>query len=971
MTKTDSARASSSLGRACASAALALALLGSALPLAAPASPLAAQEIGDSLRNAVLERLERLNRRMGDSTGLRADTSDTVATPDAPDSDSTLQALLDLPGYGVTEYWGRAAEFETASRVLTLSGAEGERARMTRDGLQLSADSALVFDESAGRLVTLGSQAIYRPREGGDDVETRRIVYDLDEGRGTALDARTKMSGGMGNWSVAGDFPSVDPVRSYGHDVMFTSCDHEEPHYHFVARELKLQPGGTLVARNVLVYFGDVGVFWLPFIAQSTEQGRRSGLLPIRFSVNDVVRTSASYSRRISNLGYYWAMSDYSDAQLGLDWWSGNYVGMTGSARYEWARQFLNGSVSYRHFWRGEQGSELAFDTQHAWEPSERTKITANAKYASSASFVRRNSFDPRELTQSIDSNAGFSRRFGVADQLTLSASRRHFLSDDRVEMTLPSARFTLNRRTLFSAPEDDARFYNNMTFGASASASRNVWDRPAQDVPADSFNLSMADREKWSGRFGADLSLGNLDIGQSVELTRDVQRDLPLGFLNPASSTLRAGVGSVADLRRPRFAATRPPVAATDFTGEELTWSTTVGYQVQLVGSTSVTPRLNLSSRAIRSDTLSVGEGGFVSAPRRLSFGAGVKSDVYGFWNGDRLRHKITPTISYDYTPRTEPTAVQSATFGERAIQPKNEIRFGLSQTFEAKADEDETADSAQARSEADASGDPRPPSRANKTMVLSLQTSAVTYDFEQAREGEHFTRGFRDNLRISHQVGSDYLRGLSVSLEHGVFDDAGLSSAAVGSRDFDFFLSNVNMSFSLDQRSALFRWLRGLAGDDRPDAPDAPASTDDADPLDVEADDLGEATVVPTAGARRSAGGPRPSADRVGQWNARFSYSLVRTRADGGGSQMIQSDVSFQPTEKWSVQWSTSYDAVAGAFNDHVVRLKRDLHRWEADFSFRQTAAGNWSFMFEVALTDNRDLHFDYEQRAGGDRY
>jgi hypothetical protein len=51
---------------------------------------------------------------------------------------------------------------------------------------------------------------------------------------------------------------------------------------------------------------------------------------------------------------------------------------------------------------------------------------------------------------------------------------------------------------------------------------------------------------------------------------------------------------------------------------------------------------------------------------------------------------------------------------------------------------------------------------------------------------------------------------------------------------------------------------------------------------------------------------------------------------------------------------------------FNDHIIRLTRDLHRWEAYFDFTQTATGNWSFRFEVALTDQQDLHFDYRQRS-----
>jgi hypothetical protein len=111
---------------------------------------------------------------------------------------------------------------------------------------------------------------------------------------------------------------------------------------------------------------------------------------------------------------------------------------------------------------------------------------------------------------------------------------------------------------------------------------------------------------------------------------------------------------------------------------------------------------------------------------------------------------------------------------------------------------------------------------------------------------------------------------------------------------------------------------------------------------------------------------------------WDAQVSYSLRRPREtdvplDQGilayrepTAQMISTTVSFSPTELWSVGWVTSYDVEAGEFSDHVVRLSRDLHEWEASFGFRQTPLGNWSFQFEVALKANRDLKFDYEQRS-----
>ena len=78
-----------------------------------------------------------------------------------------------------------------------------------------------------------------------------------------------------------------------------------------------------------------------------------------------------------------------------------------------------------------------------------------------------------------------------------------------------------------------------------------------------------------------------------------------------------------------------------------------------------------------------------------------------------------------------------------------------------------------------------------------------------------------------------------------------------------------------------------------------------------------------------------------------------------------MISGSLRLQPTENWDVNWRTAYDLEANAFNDHVIRMTRDLHRWQAHFDFIKTVNGNWSFRFEVSLTDNRDLKFDYRQR------
>lgn len=931
-------------------------------------TPVEGQELSDSLQDVVRGRLERLARALGDSTGLVPDSLalDSVRAPAAPDS--VLAQLFALDGYTRVEYEAAGATFSPESSLLTLVGSETTQASLNRDGVALRADSALVFDEGAGRLTTIGEEATFTP-EDGEEVLTSQIIYDLDEERATAVDAETKMGAGAGNWIVSGDCPWVDGDVSFCHDMHFTSCEEEEPHYHFVAREIKMTPGGTLVARNVLLYFGDVGVFWLPFIAQSTNSERRSGLLPIRFSVNDVVRTSDSYSRRVSNIGYYWAISDYADAQATVDWWSGNYVGLDGSFRYDWKRQFLDGNIDLRQYWREEGDSELAINTSHRWEISERTRAQVSLTYVSNSSFVRDNSFDPREVTQDMNSEAGISKRFGWGN-LSMNASRRQFLSDDKVEMTLPAISLSVSPITLFPAAPGRGRFYNNMSWSSSGSLSRRVRDLPPQEV--DSFSLGMADSETLQGTLRTGLNVGPLSISQNVRLKRDTDRDVPPGFFDPDEGAELAGfgVGSVGDLQSAVGA--QETGDSVDHWEEELSWSTSVGYRLNLVGSTSITPGLSLSGRAIRFDTLTVGNGAFVSAPTRISFGAGAKADLYGFYYGDRIRHKWSPSFDYAYSPEVEPTQQQIDVFGAQAVNPRNQVTLGMTQTIEMKVEEDEDEEDELSAQSSRRSAGPRRMPRARKVTILGLRTSAVTYDFEEASETGHRSRGFAENLSISNQISSDYLRGLSLSMDYDIFESPAQAGGPLVAAPF---MSSANLSFSLSHESSIFGWLRWLTGGDGEDesasgsGPDIDDGDDD-DPTGLETADLGESTVVPRSTNRSGQRRPRSrSRGSVGEWRASLAYSLARSRIDEAiGSKMIQANVAFQPTEKWSVDWRTSYDLVAGSFNDHVIQLRREMHRWEASFDFRQTATGNWTFVFEVALSDNRDLHFDYEQRTGG---
>ncbi|NNF12613.1 MAG: hypothetical protein HKN72_05300 [Gemmatimonadetes bacterium] len=952
---------------------------GADTTVAAPNDSL--QAAADSARLAIINRLERLARRPGadsvlyvqDSVRLAQAAEGNRGAGAGPDSVST--ALFGMPGFALTEYDGEDADFDAGRRVLVLSAPTGGRARVSQEGTVFEADTAIIFDEERGSIRAVG-EGTFIPAD-GDPVDAADMVFDLGQGRGTAVGARTSYAQDGANWIVRGDMPFAAPDSTFLSHAQFTSCDIDDPHYHFETDEIKIVAGNVLVARGVRLYFADVPVAWLPFMAQSLERGRSSGLLTPRFSVNDIVRTSGGYRRRLSNVGFYWAMSDYSDALVAMDWFSETFFSLTSSLRYRFRRQFLEGDLSFRRYWRSDGSSELAFDTRHSWQVDERTQLRVSGRFISNNDFLRENSFNPREVTQSIDSEAGINRRFDWGT-VSASANRQKYLSDDRTTWLLPSVNLSLSPITLFRAPPGQGGPLNNMTWSGSSGLRRNTLDR----IQPDTFDIGQANTVTTSGFARSNLSIGNLTFSQSVDLEEARTLDVPDAYL-------LIGSGS-----EPPEVLTGPP--AMDLADMNLGWSTSVNYQQQLIGSTTLTPRLSLSGSMFQSD-LDTLASSFVSAPSRLSFGAQLRTDVYGFFGGvgpfEAIRHKISPSFDYQWTPKTSPSDLQEMVFGSRALQPKNTVSVSLTQTFEAKRRQDEDADATDGSDlgdetaglgpQADSLGavDPRVPGAATpggptaggqnedgprrmqttpSVTLLAWRTSVVRYDFVEADETGLFLAGF-ETTRLSNQFSSDYLRGLSISMDHELFDDDILSDGSVGSRTFSPHLSQVNLGFSIGSRSSIFRWL-GLTGDGAEEAEEP----DVTDPMPESVTD--ESMIVPVTGRQPT---PQPQAGRGsrGSWSANLSYSLQRPRDPTRvASEMLSGTVRLEPTQNWSVSWRTAYDLEAGAFNDHSIRLTRDLHRWQANFDFLQTATGNWSFRFEVSLLDNRDLKFDYRQRNQG---
>ncbi len=948
---------------------------------AASGGPAAAQEPeADPARaDTVRANTLRADTLAADTTEAAADTAglpdvearrEALASGDFPERDSLFRRLFEAPGFRAVEYRGERVELDVDREAVRLEG----RAQANYATSALEADTidyriALQFIEARGgiRLAAEGQREV---------TSETALYYDVSRFRGTILDARTAFAERGAEWYVRGTATPRGDDRVFVERGSFTSCELEAPHYYFRAGQMKVVSQNVIVAWPVVLYIHDVPVAWLPFFAQDIRPGRRSGFLPPRFGVNDIVRPSSGFERTISDFGYYLAISPFLDAQATIDWFSGSYTRLNGAFRYRILKRFIRGNFMTSYSF-GPAGRSFEFRGNHDQQLSPVTDLRVRAAFVQNTRLHQDRDFDPNRQTQTIDSDFGLNHRFPFANA-SLSGSRRQFLGAQagRTDLTLPRLNVSFSPVTLFPAPPGQAGMFENVTWTGSLNLTRTARTEEVRDDVTDT-------------RGSANQSLRFGDVTLSTNASLDDRHTAPVDTLDLGLESTRRTI---------------------------LGYGGSLSYQVDLVGSTVLRPSLSFDGSAFRSpDT----DDEFIAAPGRLSLGASLSTDLFGFYPGfgafSRVRHKVSPRFSYAYSPEvTVPEdRLEIPGFPAAAARERNTLSISLSQTFEAKvrreadprlrdADaapdttgmddveragitpdetlgveredtpqveealppepgppdpegEDETVpplapgDTVPATGEAPLGRDttfaqPAPEERV--VTLLSINTTPLELDLTRSDGGPLLVTD-----RLGNTLNSDLLRGFSLRVTHDLFEGSGAE------RRFRPFLAEVSTGVNFSSAQG----LGGLFGlGDGSGAQAAPQPVQEVDSryrlsgFDEAEDDF------------------EPEAARAGPWTLNLSYTLQRSRADellgteGSESQSLQTMLSLQPTPGWRLRWQTLYNLTDGEFGRHLLSLDRDLHRWQASFVLTRAPNGNVLFQIRVFLRDAPELKVDYDQRA-----
>jgi len=942
-----------------------------------------------------------------DTTRTRADTArrdSTRADSSARElikwneADSVMRELMNRAGYVPTRYQGNTAVFDARTHTLQL---EGNKAAVNREQTVLVGDS-IIYSDSTKLIIARGDTVTLRDpqQQAADVIALGQMQYNLELHKGVVTNISTQIAETGQNWIVHGRTAAFVSDTTRGRETAFyvrsgtiTSCDDSIPDYHFKANEIKMVTKHIMVARPAILYIGEVPVMWLPFIFQDMRSGRRSGILTPRFGLSEIFRNSPSYRRHLENLGYYFAISDYLDAQFALDWRSGSrpsegdpgWTRLNADMQYRWLDRFVTGRFAISQLNQRDGTSNTAINWAHSQDFSQDTHFRTNVNYVTNTFVQRNTSFNPAQVMATISSSANYDTKMGPAS-VSLGGSMSQHPGRSEVERTFPN--FNITVPTLSPVPWLDWTPQFNFTTDETLNADQggefpyryttNAFGQP------DSVKNKINVRNTHSG-LSTPVRIGGFTWSNSFSLSdREGNQPTTIPVRDVNDSSIQT-----------------PRVFAKTFS-TELDWQTAITLPSFVQSSLKLTPSVSFANVDGHGFWLRTEQNGgtWVHQSKRPIFAVSATPTLFALFPGfgpvSRFRHSISPVLTYNYAPTgnisdeyLQALNISRPSYLDALAQ--NRITLGFSHVLEAKMRSKDTTENANA-------------AEPEKIKILSMNFTPLAYDFERARK-THQSGWVTD--AISTDILTDLLPNFRSNIRYSLYQGDVLSDTA----RFKPFFEGLDASVTLNSQSGIFGAITRVFGRA------VPQRNPQIERLEPSSDDALAGAVAGTPVAGIQARNRQYSIPPNQGWSASFQYTYSRQRPPtgtgivienspearcagvesniilfedcvqresaivNGGLQTgtvtggtpfirvpprdnLQSSMNFHLTPGWAGTWTTNYDFSAHKFGSHTVALQRELHDWKAIFGFTQAPNGNFAFNFFIALTAEPDLKFNYDK-------
>lgn len=301
-----------------------------------------------------------------------------------------------------------------------------------------------------------------------------QMTYNFETGQGSVKLGETSIETG---YYFGAEIYKADSATLYVTDGCYTTCDAPHPHFYFRSPRMKVLPGDRIFLQDIEVVVEDVPVFYLPIgMVFPNRGGRQSGFL------TPSPAFSAQRGVMLSNIGYYWAASDYLGVLVAGTYYSKGGYELNATADYA-VRYLLTGQIglSYANmrlspFEPYSQQYRIRLSHQHTLSPA--TTLAANLDFLSQGYIASTQYALNQRILGNVTSSAGISHTFESGIGVSLNYLRNQNIitnaNDNRTTLSL-----TIPSLMPLQGVLPRSNWLSTLTFSYSANAAATI----ARDV--------------------------------------------------------------------------------------------------------------------------------------------------------------------------------------------------------------------------------------------------------------------------------------------------------------------------------------------------------------------------------------------------------------------------------------------------------------------------------------------------------
>jgi len=678
--------------------------------------------------------------------------------------------------------------------------------------------------------------------------------------------------------------------------------------YYFKIRKAKIIPGGKIISGFSNMFIADVPTpVAVPFAFFPSSQTQESGF------IIPSIGESNLRGYYVQNGGYYFAISEYIDASMIVDYYTNGSYGLRADSQYNKRYKFRgNFSLRYENLINESKGlpdysKSTVFNVR--WSHSKDPKSSPNSTFSASVNFGSSDYYrqsvnqlnSPNFLNNNLSSSISYSKAFPEYPRvnISLTTALSQNSQSKSVNLTLPTFQATMERIYPF-APKVGAKkgFFQNINFQYAGRAENRIIT--TEDAL---FGPTMFDNAKSGMKHTIPLST-NFKLFKYLSL------------------------------------------------------STSANYEEVWTQNTVRFSDYNEVNQGAVKDTISK-----IGTFRQYNLSASLGTTIYGTFNfGDdkkiqSIRHTIRPAISYTNQPSFEQyydtyivdadgntaeyTRYQNSLFGIPSRSLANNMGINIGNNFEAKVtDKDSTA------------------TGPKKVVLLNNLNISASHNFAA------------DSLRwspVRMSTGLSLLQGkMSVNMG-ATFDPYALDENKVRINTYNIVnggallrmtSANVNMNYSFS--STQFEGENDLDSRNQRETTSSGGREDD---LFGVAEDFTDRRMNDSENNEET---PQyPSYASKIPWNLKLAYSLTYNNSRGqkdlsNNSLMFSGNVDLTP--KWKVGLSSGYDFKGEGFTYTQLRFDRDLNSWRLNFSWVPFSdRASWNFFIGIKSGLLSDIKYE----------